>query len=90
MNQEQADEAFDEIFVEGTWENLPDRRRCPLVNPLCPDDFCVLPAGHVGAAEGWHWLQTSGAAIKVSSAMWLGPKGSTRAHLMQLASARFE
>lgn len=31
---------------------------CPLVNPLCPDDLCVLPLGHVGTEQGYHLLGT--------------------------------
>ena len=30
------------------------QRQCPLVNPACPDDLCVLPAAHASL----HQLQT--------------------------------
>lgn len=32
---------------------------CGLVNPLCPDDLCILPPGHVGTAEGYHVTGTT-------------------------------
>jgi hypothetical protein len=32
--------------------------RCPLVNPACPSDLCILPAGHVGTEEHVHVLGT--------------------------------
>lgn len=32
---------------------------CPLVNPLCPDDLCILPAGHPGTDDGYHVLGTT-------------------------------
>lgn len=34
-------------------------RGCQLVNPLCPDDLCVLPKDHVGTAQGYHILGTT-------------------------------
>lgn len=33
---------------------LFDEPLCPMVNRLCPDDLCYLPAGHVGTTEGYH------------------------------------
>jgi len=33
--------------------------QCPLINPMCPDDLCVLPAGHVGTEHGYHVLGTT-------------------------------
>lgn len=37
-----------------------DRRmtHCTLVNPLCPNDLCVLPAGHPGTVKREHLLST--------------------------------
>jgi hypothetical protein len=32
---------------------------CQLVNPLCPDDLCVLPKNHVGTEQGYHILGTT-------------------------------
>jgi hypothetical protein len=37
---------------------LGDSPRCPLVNPGCPSDLCILPAGHVGTEEHVHVLGT--------------------------------
>lgn len=33
--------------------------QCPLVNPLCPSDLCILPRGHVGTEQGYHVLGTT-------------------------------
>jgi hypothetical protein len=27
---------------------------CTMINPLCPNDLCYLPYGHVGTDEGYH------------------------------------
>lgn len=35
---------------------------CQLINPLCPDDLCVLPFGH----KGWHQLGTMSEPMKLS------------------------
>jgi len=32
---------------------------CQLVNPLCPDDLCILPKDHVGTKQGYHILGTT-------------------------------
>ena len=58
-------------LIDGCWAEQPDakfvgdvvliqrgQKRCPLVNPLCPSDLCVLPAGHDGTEEGYHVLGT--------------------------------
>lgn len=36
----------------------PPEVRCPLVNPLCPNDLCILEANHPGTEQGWHTLGT--------------------------------
>jgi hypothetical protein len=42
------------------WHRTKDwGEQCPLVNPLCPDDLCVLPVNHVGTKEGYHVLGTT-------------------------------
>jgi len=33
-------------------------QRCPLLNPACPGDRCILPAGHIGTEEKIHILGT--------------------------------
>ena len=38
---------------------LQRQPRCPLVNPACPDDLCILPAGHAGTREQVHVLGTT-------------------------------
>jgi hypothetical protein len=62
---------------------------CPLVNPLCPDDLCYLPAGHVGTEEGYHILGTmpysqAGRLICKGSVMLMAPVGTPRPDLMKL------
>jgi hypothetical protein len=37
---------------------LGDEERCPMVNPACPEDLCVLPVGHPGAEQKIHILGT--------------------------------
>jgi hypothetical protein len=54
------------LFIEGCMAEqhakLQDvtlgKPRCPMVNYLCPDDLCILPAGHLGADENIHILGT--------------------------------
>lgn len=31
---------------------------CTMINPLCPDDLCVLPYGHPGTPKNEHLLGT--------------------------------
>lgn len=37
------------------------RTRCQLINPLCPDDLCILPHGH----KGYHRLGTMSEPMKL-------------------------
>lgn len=32
---------------------------CPMINPLCPDDLCLLPFGHEGMLDNRHILSTT-------------------------------
>lgn len=62
---------------------------CPLVNPLCPDDLCWLPAGHVGTDEGYHILGTTAYSwaermIFKGSVMLMAPVGTSREDLVSL------
>jgi len=50
---------------------MGEASRCRLVNPLCPEDLCWLPANHAGAAEGVHHLGTMAAPAEVSEIMYL-------------------
>lgn len=81
--------------VQGmAWLNLDKwhKSTCGLVNPMCPDDLCVLPPGHVGTAEGYHLLGTmsySHACKFPSDRMtgrrnkgWLIQEGYRRARIM--------
>lgn len=43
---------YDGVALVDRWNG------CTMVNPLCPDDLCILPYGHPGMAEGWHHLGT--------------------------------
>lgn len=73
-------------------------KRCPLVNPLCPDDLCVLMAGHSGSDEGKHLLGTmpgSGAKVldladlrEVSDVMYLAKPGLFDVTLIRLGRER--
>lgn len=73
---------------------------CLLVNPLCPDDLCVLPRNHPGTKKNEHLLGTMyGSAglnpspkyrLKMSRHMFLAPEGSTEDDLMELGCKRAE
>jgi hypothetical protein len=70
-------------------ELWPDETLCPLVNPLCPDDLCFLPAGHIGTEEGYHILGTmrytqADRLVRKGSIMTMAPVGTTRSDLMKL------
>lgn len=71
--------------------DYPDWHGCLLVNPYCPSDLCVLPADHVGTAEGWHCLGTDAyddpLRIRESQAWFLHEPGATREMLIE-AGAR--
>lgn len=43
--------------------------RCQLINPLCPDDLCILDHGHKGTKRGIHHLGTSSEPFKVGTLM---------------------
>jgi hypothetical protein len=61
-----------------------DWAQCPLINPLCPDDLCVLPSGHVGTSEGYHVTGTMAYNQAEKFPMeWLKPEGSRIQFLMQ-------
>jgi hypothetical protein len=54
-------------FIEGKMSNqgaklqdvnLLEAPRCPLINPACPSDLCILPAGHPGTEDHVHILGT--------------------------------
>jgi hypothetical protein len=66
------------LYKERTWA------QCPLINPMCPDDLCVLPAGHVGTTEDYHVTGTMsyGQAEKFPRE-WMRPEGSNPQFLMQ-------
>ena len=53
--------------------------RCPLVNPLCPQDLCILDADHPGTLVGWHTLEMAPddpwRCVYTGSAMFLHPDG---------------
>lgn len=72
-------------------------RNCTLVNPLCPDDLCVLPNGHPGTKEGKHLLGTFPGsfpqnnvapspkdAVVVSEYMWMAHRNTTDESLIHL------
>lgn len=48
---------------------MNDWQGCTLVNPLCPDDLCILPEGH----EGYHQLGTMVEPQPLSRFMVLAP-----------------
>lgn len=52
------DQIRDQGVPGAAWLDRSEWPQCPLVNPNCPDDLCILPAGHVGTAEGYHVLGT--------------------------------
>lgn len=67
------------------WWNakVPWGRRCPLVNPMCPDDLCVLPANHFGAAEGYHVLGTTSYSEAPKLPLeWMRPDGTSDEELI--------
>jgi hypothetical protein len=56
--------------------------QCPMVNPLCPVDLCILPAGHAGTAEGYHVLGTTAySAAEQFPLEWMVPTGASVAEL---------
>ena len=59
---------------------------CPLVNPLCPDDLCVLPGGHLGE----HQLETMVEPGPVSQIMFLMPQGTQRQTLIAAGDAYWD
>lgn len=80
-----------------------DKPRCPLVNPLCPDDLCVLPAGHKWTRGRRHLLGTMYGSVpdpdypnenltkyvqQVSKVMYLAPVGTPEEELIRLGWAR--
>jgi len=54
------------------WVDRSGWAQCPLVNPLCPDDLCILPEGHAGTAEGYHVLGTTNYTALPRSSRWTG------------------
>lgn len=58
---------------------MDDWRGCTLVNPLCPDDLCVLPPH-----KGWHCLSTMIEPGPVWSGMKRAAAGTSRENLIQL------
>jgi hypothetical protein len=64
-----------QIELDHFWEKWKyDERlheRCPLVNPLCPDDLCILRKGHPGASQNCHWLGTNPDIIKLNNIMYM-------------------
>jgi hypothetical protein len=63
-----------------------DEPLCPFVNCLCPDDLCWLPAGHVGADDGYHITGTVAFdyALKWSYGKTdMAPVGTSRHDLIQ-------
>jgi len=61
---------------------------CPLVNPLCPPDLCILPGGH----KGHHQLGTSAGPERLSNVMFLydGPRPFTKRDLIRAGVERRE
>jgi len=55
---------------------------CRLVNPLCPNDLCWLPANHAGSVGGIHWLSTMAEPDEVSDIMYLSHYSHSRSDLM--------
>ena len=52
--------------------------QCPLVNPHCPEDLCILPAGHDGTVEGYHVLGTTAYSHADKFPLdWMMPEGTT-------------
>lgn len=55
-----VDEQISAQGVKGIyWVDRSTWPQCPLVNPMCPNDLCILPAGHDGTEEGYHVLGTT-------------------------------
>jgi len=82
---------------------VEDAGRCTLVNPLCPDDLCVLPYGHAGTPKREHLLGTMyGSAYaaehsyaealrhreRLSSVMYMAPQGTSESELIRLGRKR--
>lgn len=82
----------------------PERpTHCTLVNPLCPDDLCVLPYGHVGTNRRAHLLGSMyGSAYadehdyaealkhreRMSPLMFMAPEGTSESELIRLGRKR--
>jgi hypothetical protein len=74
-----VDEQISAQGVQGIyWVNRDDWPQCPMINPQCPDDLCILPAGHVGTAEGYHVLGTTAySAAEKFPLEWMRPEGTS-------------
>jgi hypothetical protein len=74
-----VDEQIRAQGVQGIyWVDREDWPQCPLVNPMCPDDLCILPAGHVGTEEGYHVLGTTAyTAAEKFPLEWMMPVGTS-------------
>ena len=57
-----------------------DWQGCQLVNPLCPDDLCLLPQDH----EGYHRLGTMAEPDEVSDIMFMAPPRKRRRSASEL------
>jgi hypothetical protein len=58
--------------------------QCPLVNPQCPEDLCILPAGHDGTVEGYHVLGTTSYHSAYKYPLdWMMPEGTTSEVLIE-------
>ena len=82
-----------ERFVEGKMENqnanlqevnLLETARCPMINPICPGDLCILPAGHPGAEDGIHVLGTDPYDQAFKYNFPLAPYGTSDRELVRL------
>lgn len=73
-----VDEQISQQGVQGMyWVDRSGWAQCPLVNPLCPDDLCILPEGHAGTAEGYHVLGTTNyTAAEKFPLDWMMPVGT--------------
>jgi hypothetical protein len=77
------------MFIQGVTaihyaDILGDNPRCTLVNPACPDDLCILPAGHVGTEEKVHILGTDRYSEAVRYDFPMAPPGTDDEELVRL------
>lgn len=63
-------------------------RHCTLVNPLCPDDLCVLEYGHDGTDRHEHCLRTMIECEGVSDYMYMAPRRTSKSDLIRLGAER--